>query len=80
LLFLLHNTTMQNQEIFIARLKKLMDENNDNSTSLANKISATPAAVSLWLLGERVPKMKYFQRLAKCYEVSIDYLAGIEDY
>ena len=71
---------MQNQKIFIARLKKLMNKNNDNNSTLAKKIGASNQAVSMWLLGQGDPKFVYIENIAYCYDVSIDYLTGKEDY
>ena len=38
---LIDNLFMRNQQKFITRLKKLMDENNDNNSTLAKKIGAS---------------------------------------
>ena len=77
---LIDNLFMGNQQKFITRLKKLMDENNDNNSTLAKKIGASNQAVSMWLLGQGEPKFVYIENIAYCYDVSIDYLTGKEDY
>ncbi len=71
---------MKNQQEFIKRLRKLMDENNDNNSTLAKKIEESNQAVSFWLLGKREPDSTSLENLADCYGVSVDYLLGRADY
>ncbi len=45
---------------------------------LAEQINATDAAVSNWENGINEPKLSYIISLATFFEVSTDYLLGIE--
>ena len=48
-------------------------------TELANKIGVSPNTVSRWERGERIPNMDALISLAKFFNVTIDYLCGLED-
>lgn len=57
-------------------LKKLMEQQGDNTVTLGRKIGATNQAVSLWLLGKRIPKICHPENIADLYGVSVDFLLG----
>ncbi len=67
------------EKIFSERLKELRIEKRVGQVELANAIGASKGIISLWENGQREPKMSNLVSLAKYFEVSIDYLAGLED-
>ena len=46
---------------------------------LSQKIDTTDATISNWENGVNEPKISYLIRLAKFFNVSSDYLLGLED-
>lgn len=46
---------------------------------LAKSINATDAAISNWENGINEPKISYIIAIAKFFNVSADYLLGLED-
>ena len=64
---------------FKERLKELREESKLSMTELANKIGVSPNTVSRWERGERIPNMDALISLAKFFNVTIDYLCGLED-
>ncbi len=46
---------------------------------LAEKVGVDPSAVSLWENDVNEPKASYIVRMALIFDVSADYLLGIED-
>ncbi|MBQ7324048.1 MAG: helix-turn-helix transcriptional regulator [Clostridia bacterium] len=65
--------------IFCERLKDLRIEKNIGQVELANEIKVSKGIISLWENGLREPKLGNLVALAKYFQVSIDYLAGLED-
>ncbi len=65
--------------IFSIRLRKLRTERKLSMKQLAQQINATDGAVSNWENGVNEPKISYLIRLAKFFNVSSDYLLGLED-
>lgn len=65
---------------FAERLKELRTEKNINQVELSVEIGVSKGIISLWENGLREPGMYSLIQLAKFFEVSIDYLAGISDY
>ena len=66
-------------EIFSNRLKELRMEAGISQRTLANAINATQKAVDFWEKGINEPKLSFLIKLAQFFNVSIDYLAGLED-
>ena len=64
--------------VFAKRLRELRTERNLSMKHLAEQINATDAAVSNWENGINEPKLSYIISLATFFEVSTDYLLGIE--
>lgn len=64
---------------FCERLKELRTEKGLSQDQLAKKIGLTHTAIGLWELGKRVPNLNAVIMLAKFFEVSLGYMAGIED-
>ena len=64
--------------IFHERLKELRIEKGVGQIELAQAINVSKGIISLWENGLREPKLSNLIALAKFFEVSLDYLAGLE--
>lgn len=65
-------------DIFVTRLNKLLTENNVTKYKLAKDINVSKQAVLLWCDGTNEPKITYLKRIAVYFDVSADYLLGLE--
>lgn len=70
---------MEISEIFAERLKELRQEAKLSTKKLGDKIGVSDAAICRWENCERVPSIIYLVLLAKFFNVSADYLCGLED-
>lgn len=61
-------------------LKDLRTERSIGQVELAKKLNVSTGIISLWENGLREPKLSNLIAIAKCFSVSIDYLAGLSDY
>ena len=66
-------------EIFAERLKELRIEKKLTMTELADKIRCSTMAVSRWERGLHTPNIEVLVTIAKFFNVSTDYLCGLED-
>lgn len=66
-------------QIFIDRLNKLIEENKITKYRLAKDIGVSKQAVLWWCDGVNEPKISYLKKIAEYFEVSCDYLLGLED-
>lgn len=64
---------------FSKRLYELRKELNLSQNELAKKIGVTQKAVDFWEKGINEPKASYIINLANLFDVSTDYLLGLED-
>ena len=64
---------------FADRLKELRVEKQVGQVELANAINVSKGTISLWENGLRDPKLSNLIALAKFFNVTIDFLAGLED-
>lgn len=62
------------------RVKELRREKNINQSQLAKELGATPRVISFLECGKAAPSYIFIQKLAKYFDVSIDYLTGLSDY
>lgn len=67
------------KNIFDERLKELRLENEIGQVKLAEDLNVSKGIISLWENGLREPKLSNLITLAQYFQVSIDYLAGLED-
>jgi len=67
------------KKIFSERLRDLRNEKRVGQVELANAIQVSKGIISLWENGQREPKLSNLISLAGYFQVSIDYLAGLED-
>ena len=66
-------------EKFSERLKELRQENGLSQIQLAKETGISKSAIGFWETGERVPSALAIITLAKYFNVSADYLLGLED-
>lgn len=66
-------------EEFIQRLKELRLENGLTQDQLAKATGISNSAIGFCETGKRVPNALAIVALAKFFEVSADYLLGLED-
>ena len=67
------------ENIFCERLKELRIEKGIGQVELAKALNLSKGIISLWENGLREPKLSNLMLFAQYFQVSIDYLAGIED-
>ena len=67
---------------FGKRLKELRKENKLSQQELCVKLNfkITQSAIALWENDERVPNLDAVILLAKFFNVSLDYLAGLTEF
>lgn len=65
--------------IFSQRLRELRQEKGLSMKQLAKEINTTDAAISNWENGVNEPKICYLKAIAIFFNVSSDYLLGLED-
>lgn len=63
---------------FSERLKQLRKEKDFTQEELANKLGITAGAVGLYEQGRREPDNSTVKKLAQMFDVSTDYLLGME--
>lgn len=61
------------------RIKYLRIEHNYTQPQLAKKIGVSNAVISFWENDLNEPKATYLKALAKCFNVSSDYLLGMDE-
>lgn len=66
-------------EIFCIRLKELRQEKGISQLTLAHNIGATQKAVDFWEKGIYEPKISYVVKIAQYFDVTLEYLVGLED-
>lgn len=64
---------------FAERLRALRQERGIGQIQLAKELSVGKSAISLWELGKCDPTLSNLIAIAKYFNVSVDYLAGLED-
>ena len=64
---------------FSEKLKQLMKELNISQQTLAQAIGYTQRAVSKWINGQAEPSATAIVRCAQYFNVTTDYLLGLED-
>lgn len=66
-------------DIFALRLNKLIKENKITRYRVAKDLQCSKATVINWCEGMNEPKATQIRRLALYFDVSADYLLGLED-
>ena len=67
------------KEVFAERLKELRLEKELGQEELAKALGLRHGIISLWENELREPKMSNLVLLAQYFDVTIDYLVGLED-
>ena len=65
--------------MFYKRLKDLREDSDKKQAEIASLLNTTTQQYSRYERGERELPMHHFVTLAKFYNVSLDYLAGLTD-
>lgn len=65
--------------IFAQRLRELRQEKGLSMKQLAKGLNTTDAAVSNWENEINEPKISYLKAIAQYFNVSADYLLGLEN-
>ncbi len=63
---------------FCIRLKELREEKGIGQVALANALGVSKGIISLWENGHREPTMTSLILLSRYFDVSIDYIVGVE--
>ena len=66
-------------DIFAQRLRELRQEQGLSMKQLAKEIGTTDAAISNWENEINEPKISYLKSIAVFFNVSTDYLLGLEE-
>lgn len=64
---------------FNKRLRELRLERGLNQRKLGSEIKVSQPTIVAWENNENEPKATYIYRLAKFFDVSADFLLGLED-
>lgn len=64
---------------FHVRLRELIDSRGLLMTQLAEAINSTPATISRYVAGLRKPELDKVILLANYFDVSVDWILGLED-
>lgn len=67
------------ENTFGERLRALRQEKSIGQIQLAKELDVGKSIVSLWELGRCEPTLSKLVAIAKYFDVSIDYLAGLEE-
>lgn len=65
--------------LFSERLKELRLDKNVGQVELAKSLNLSKGIISLWENNLREPKLSNLISLARFFNVSLDYLVGIEN-
>ena len=65
--------------IFSQRLRELRLEKGLSMKQLAKELNTTDAAISNWENGINEPKISYLISMSKFFNISTDYILGLED-
>ena len=69
------------KELFLLseKIKLLREKAGMTQSELSRNLGLTRSAVNAWEMGLSVPSTQYIVELAKCFNVSTDYLLGMDD-
>lgn len=66
-------------EVFAKNLRELRLRYNESQEELANVIKTHQTTIGLWERNQREPTAPFIVALARHFDVSADYLLGLED-
>ena len=64
---------------FSEKLKELREEKNLKQSDLGKLLSVDQSTICTWETGSREPDFEMLVKLAKLFDVTTDYLLGVED-
>lgn len=64
---------------YVTRLKTLRTEKGLSQKQLATELGTTNSSICDWECGRAEPDIGTLIRIAKFFDVSVDYLLGLED-
>lgn len=64
---------------FPQRLHELLNIENLKQKDFARRVNVSPSCVTFWLKGERQPTAENIYIISKTFDVSADYLLGIDE-
>lgn len=67
------------ENLFVERIKKLIEESGITQRDLAQDIGVTESTISKYLSGERTPNGDILLNLATALNTTSDYLLGLSD-
>ncbi|MBQ8375005.1 MAG: helix-turn-helix transcriptional regulator [Clostridia bacterium] len=67
------------KNVFGEKLKELRAEKGIGQVALSKHLKVSKGIISLWENGLREPKLSNLIALANFFQVTIDYLAGLEE-
>ena len=69
----------QNLFLLASKVKLLREKHNMTQADLARKIGLTRSSINSWEMGLSVPSTNYIVELSKLFNVSADYLLGLDE-
>ena len=66
-------------KIFCERLKELRKENNISTIKLGKILNVSNSTITRWENGNIIPSIEHLYNISKHFNVSADYLLGLED-
>lgn len=72
--------TNEYNSVFAQRLRDLIDEHKLTLPELAEQLNTTRQSIGQWKNGDTVPNIIMLKAIAEYFNVSADYLIGIEKY
>jgi transcriptional regulator with XRE-family HTH domain len=63
-----------------ANFEKLLKLNNTNSAKVAAETGITPSTFTEWKKGTYTPKLDKLQKIADYFNVTVDYLMGVNKF
>ena len=64
---------------FAEKLKYLREDKNLSQIQLAKILEINQTTVSTWELGKKLPDFLNIVKISKCFNVTSDYLLGLEN-
>lgn len=74
---LFYHTLKEVVNMIADRIKTLREQQNKTQTELAKQLGITRSSVNAWEMGISVPSTQYIVELANIFQVSTDYLLGV---
>lgn len=70
---------MDSKNTFAQNLKELRETAGIGQVKLANDIGVSKGIISLWENGKREPTLSYLVAISKYFNVSLDFLVGLDE-